>query len=60
MDEPTTGMDPKSRRQVWRMIEQLKVGRVIIMTTHSMEEAEMLSDRFDFFLFLSFVCLILS
>ena len=40
-----TGMDPKSRRQVWRMIEELKVGRVIIMTTHSMEEAEMLADR---------------
>lgn len=45
MDEPTTGMDPKSRRQVWKMIEQLKTGRVIIMTTHSMEEAEILSDR---------------
>jgi len=45
MDEPTTGMDPKSRRQVWEMIEELKVGRVIIMTTHSMEEAEMLADR---------------
>jgi ABC-type multidrug transport system ATPase subunit len=45
MDEPTTGMDPKSRRQVWGMIEELKLGRVIIMTTHSMEEAEMLADR---------------
>ena len=45
MDEPTTGMDPKSRRQVWGMIEDLKKDRVIIMTTHSMDEAEMLSDR---------------
>jgi len=45
MDEPTTGMDPKSRQQVWKMIEELKAGRVIIMTTHSMEEAEILADR---------------
>eukprot|EP00211_Chloroparvula_japonica_P004797 CAMPEP_0119118978 /NCGR_PEP_ID=MMETSP1310-20130426/677_1 /TAXON_ID=464262 /ORGANISM="Genus nov. species nov., Strain RCC2339" /LENGTH=859 /DNA_ID=CAMNT_0007108387 /DNA_START=286 /DNA_END=2865 /DNA_ORIENTATION=- len=45
MDEPTTGMDPKSRRGVWALIEQLKKGRVIILTTHSMDEAEVLSDR---------------
>jgi ABC-type multidrug transport system ATPase subunit len=45
LDEPTTGMDPISRRQVWEYIRKLKKGRVIILTTHSMEEADVLSDR---------------
>jgi ABC-type multidrug transport system ATPase subunit len=45
MDEPTTGMDPVSRRQVWDLIQKMKRGRVLIMTTHSMEEAELLSDK---------------
>lgn len=45
MDEPTTGMDPITRRQVWRLIQNMKKDRVIILTTHSMEEAEILSDR---------------
>ena len=45
MDEPTTGMDPITRREVWKLIQDLKKGRVIILTTHSMEEAEILSDR---------------
>ena len=39
LDEPTTGMDPVTRRQVWDVIERAKAGRVIILTTHSMEEA---------------------
>ncbi|CAO2818609.1 unnamed protein product [Amaranthus hypochondriacus] len=45
LDEPTTGMDPISRRQVWDIIENAKRGRVIILTTHSMEEADILGDR---------------
>jgi ABC-type multidrug transport system ATPase subunit len=45
MDEPTTGMDPVSRRQVWDLIQNMKKGRVLIMTTHAMEEAELLSDK---------------
>lgn len=45
MDEPTTGMDPLSRRQVWKVIQHIKKNRVIILTTHSMEEADVLSDR---------------
>ncbi|KAL8140464.1 hypothetical protein V2J09_006485 [Rumex salicifolius] len=45
LDEPTTGMDPISRRHVWDMIERAKRGRAIILTTHSMEEADVLSDR---------------
>ena len=36
LDEPTTGLDPLSRRRVWTMIERLKQGRVIVLTTHSM------------------------
>ncbi|KAI0515529.1 hypothetical protein KFK09_008194 [Dendrobium nobile] len=45
LDEPTTGMDPVSRRHVWDIIENAKKGRAIVLTTHSMEEADILSDR---------------
>ncbi|XP_059643934.1 ABC transporter A family member 2-like [Cornus florida] len=45
LDEPTTGMDPISRRHVWDIIEESKKGRAIVLTTHSMEEADILSDR---------------
>jgi len=45
MDEPTTGMDPLNRRHVWAFIEQFKKGRVIVLTTHSMEEADILGDE---------------
>jgi ABC-type multidrug transport system ATPase subunit len=40
LDEPTTGMDPVNRRHVWSFIEKFKKERVIILTTHSMEEAD--------------------
>jgi len=45
LDEPTTGLDPKVRQQVWSLIGQLKANRSIILTTHSMEEADVLADR---------------
>ena len=45
LDEPTTGMDPKSRRHVWKLIQEMKKNRVVILTTHAMEEADVLSDR---------------
>lgn len=45
LDEPTTGMDPVSRKDVWNLILKLKKNKVIILTTHAMEEADILSDR---------------
>ena len=46
LDEPTTGLDPRARREVWRYIEGLRAkGRTIILATHYMEEADRLSDR---------------
>jgi ABC-2 type transport system ATP-binding protein len=46
LDEPTTGLDPQSRRQLWEVIEGFKAsGRSILLTTHYMEEAERLCER---------------
>ena len=46
LDEPTSGLDPKSRRDVWKLIEGLhSKGKTIFLTTHYMEEAEILADR---------------
>jgi ABC-2 type transport system ATP-binding protein len=46
LDEPTTGLDPQSRRQLWNRIEHLRrEGGSILLTTHSMEEAQAVCDR---------------
>ncbi len=46
LDEPTTGLDPQSRRQTWEIVENLKArGRTVLLTTHYMEEAARLCDR---------------
>ncbi|XP_061579710.1 glucosylceramide transporter ABCA12 [Cololabis saira] len=45
LDEPTTGVDPCSRRSIWDIVIQHKSNRTIIMSTHHLDEAEVLSDR---------------
>eukprot|EP00486_Rosalina_sp_Unknown_P009705 CAMPEP_0201592416 /NCGR_PEP_ID=MMETSP0190_2-20130828/190322_1 /ASSEMBLY_ACC=CAM_ASM_000263 /TAXON_ID=37353 /ORGANISM="Rosalina sp." /LENGTH=1340 /DNA_ID=CAMNT_0048051183 /DNA_START=89 /DNA_END=4111 /DNA_ORIENTATION=- len=45
LDEPTTGMDPYARRATWALIREYKKKRCIILTTHFMDEAEILADR---------------
>jgi ABC-2 type transport system ATP-binding protein len=46
LDEPTTGLDPKARRDVWDVIANLKkLGKTVFLTTHYMEEAQVLADR---------------
>jgi ABC-2 type transport system ATP-binding protein len=46
LDEPTTGLDPQSRRQTWKIVEGFKArGRTVLLTTHYMEEAAQLCDR---------------
>ncbi|MBI5070453.1 MAG: ABC transporter ATP-binding protein [Deltaproteobacteria bacterium] len=46
LDEPTTGLDPQSRRQLWEVVAAMKAeGRTVVLTTHYMDEAERLCDR---------------
>ncbi|KAJ3333017.1 hypothetical protein HDU76_012101 [Blyttiomyces sp. JEL0837] len=45
LDEPTTGLDPEVRRLIWNIIQNAREGKTIILTTHSMEEAEALCQR---------------
>jgi len=45
LDEPTSGMDPYSRRATWELLRKSKKGRVTLLTTHFMDEADILADR---------------
>jgi len=48
LDEPSTGLDPLSRRRLWSILEGFKTGRVLVLTTHMMEEADVLGDKIGF------------
>jgi len=45
LDEPSSGMDPIAKRNMWHILEKFKRGRSILLTTHSMEEADALASR---------------
>jgi ATP-binding cassette, subfamily A (ABC1), member 3 len=45
LDEPTSGMDPEARRQLWDILQSQRAGRTMILSTHFMDEADLLGDR---------------
>ena len=45
LDEPSSGVDAKSRRELWKILEKYKMGRTMLVSTHYMDEAEALSDK---------------
>ena len=45
LDEPSSGMDTSTRRRLWDMLKKNKNGKIIILTTHYMDEADILGDR---------------
>lgn len=45
LDEPSSGVDPVSRRALWSVLLRVKPGRAMLLTTHFMDEADLLSDR---------------
>ncbi len=45
LDEPSSGMDTSARRSLWEMLKKYKTGRIIVLTTHFMDEADYLGDR---------------
>ena len=45
LDEPTSGMDLQARRSLWNMLKAYRNGRIIVLTTHYMDEADVLGDR---------------
>ncbi|KAH9371558.1 hypothetical protein HPB48_012023 [Haemaphysalis longicornis] len=48
LDEPTTGLDPETRRSIWELVSKLRETTTILLSTHDMEEAEVLANRIVF------------
>lgn len=58
LDEPTTGVDPAAKRQVWRAVRRaIAAGRSVVLTSHSMEECEALCSRLTVMVNGQFKCL---
>lgn len=45
LDEPSSGLDPDARRQIWTVLQKNRAGRTMLLTTHFMDEADLLGDR---------------
>lgn len=45
LDEPTSGMDPAARRQTWDILQKFRENRTMVLSTHFMDEADLLGDR---------------
>lgn len=45
LDEPTSGMDPAARRQTWDVLQKFRKDRTLVLSTHFMDEADLLGDR---------------
>lgn len=45
LDEPTSGMDTSARRHIWEMLQKYKRDKIVVLTTHFMDEADVLGDR---------------
>jgi ABC-type multidrug transport system ATPase subunit len=45
LDEPCSGVDLRARKNIWELIESLRVGRSVVLATHYLDEAEQLSDK---------------
>ena len=57
LDEPTSGMDLQARRSLWNMLRAYRHNRIIILTTHYMDEADVLGDRIGIMAHGKLVCL---
>ncbi len=56
LDEPTANLDPFTKRGIWKYIERLRGEKSIFLATHSMDEAESMSNRCDFLGILMLTC----
>ena len=57
LDEPSTGLDPENRRSLWDILVESRGKRAMVLTTHSMEEADILCNRIGKFINWKFHCI---